>query len=49
VAFFQTLVNGITDAQAQQAIIETAKVVYHLYGEIFRGIDARFAGLSHAA
>lgn len=49
VAFFQTLVNGITDDQAQQAIIETAKVVYHLYGEIFRGIDARFAELSHAA
>ncbi|MFN4164599.1 MAG: TenA family transcriptional regulator [Ferrovibrio sp.] len=49
VAFFQTLVNGITDDQAQQAIIETAKVVYHLYGEIFRAIDARFAELSHAA
>lgn len=49
VAFFRDLVNGIADASSQAAIIETAKVVYRLYGDMFSGIEKRFAGLPHAA
>jgi pyrroloquinoline quinone (PQQ) biosynthesis protein C len=40
VRFFQGLVNGITDEDAQAAIIATAKVFYRLYGDIFRELDA---------
>jgi pyrroloquinoline quinone (PQQ) biosynthesis protein C len=40
VAFFRDLVNGIDDAEARQAVIDTARVVYRLYGDIFRTIDA---------
>lgn len=39
VAFFQSLVNGIEDPAAQDAIIETAGIVYRLYGDIFRGLS----------
>lgn len=49
VGFFRELVDGLGDAAAEQAIIDTARIVYRLYGDIFRGIDAGFAGVSHAA
>lgn len=49
VAFFRELVNGIDDPNAEAAIIETARVVYRLYGEMFSGIEARHLELGHAA
>jgi pyrroloquinoline quinone (PQQ) biosynthesis protein C len=49
VAFFRDLVNGITDATAQDAIIDTARVVYRLYGDMFSGIEARYSEVGHAA
>ena len=38
VAFFETLMNKITDQSQQKIIIHSAKVFYHLYGNIFRSI-----------
>src|SRR3546814_4836669 len=39
VGFFRDLVDGLGDAAGEQAIIDTARIVYRLYGDIFRGID----------
>ena len=49
VAFFQDLVNGLDDPEAQRAIIDTAKVIYRLYGDIFTEIDNARAGDRNAA
>lgn len=49
VAFFRTLVNGIRDREALRHIVETAKIMYGLYGEIFRNLDAEASGNFHAA
>lgn len=49
VAFFRDLVNGIEDPIAQEAIIDTARVVYRLYGEMFSSIEARHLEFGHAA
>lgn len=49
VAFFETLVNGITEPAAQTAIIETARVVYKLFGDMFEEIAMGFGGLRDAA
>lgn len=49
VAFFRDLVNGINDPAAEEAIMETARVVYRLYGDMFRGIEAGYLELGHAA
>lgn len=49
VAFFQELANGIDDRAAQAAIIDTAKVMYRLYGDIFIGIDKAHAEARNAA
>jgi pyrroloquinoline quinone (PQQ) biosynthesis protein C len=38
VAFFRDQVNDIEDPTAQQAVIETATIVYRLYGDIFRAL-----------
>ena len=48
-AFFQDLVNGLDDPEAQRAIIDTAKVIYRLYGDIFTEIDNARAGDRNAA
>lgn len=49
VAFFRNLVNGIDDPAAQAAIVDTARVVYRLYGDMFRSIEAQYLELDHAA
>ena len=49
VRFFEDLVNGITDEDAQNAILSTAKVVYRLYGDVFRELDQRWGEASRAA
>jgi pyrroloquinoline quinone (PQQ) biosynthesis protein C len=42
--FFETLMNRVEDPDDEAAIIHVARVMYHLYGEIFRSLDGR-AGL----
>lgn len=49
VAFFQRLADGIDDEGHQTVIIDTAKVVYRLYGDIFRDVAAHHTGDQHAA
>lgn len=48
VRFFIGLVNRIDDPSAQRAIIDTARVIYRLYGDIFRDLD-RQEEATHAA
>lgn len=38
IVFFEGLMNRITDPEAQDQIIHSAKVFYKLYGDIFRGL-----------
>ena len=38
VSFFEKLMNKIDDEKDQQAIIHCARVMYKLYGDIFRGL-----------
>ncbi|MCB1877264.1 MAG: iron-containing redox enzyme family protein [Chromatiales bacterium] len=47
VAFFEKLMNRITESQDQEAIVSTAQVMYRLYGDIFRTLPQEEA--SHAA
>ena len=49
VAFFERLVDGIADRAAQEAIVDTAAVVYRLFGDLFREVGARHADVLHAA
>jgi len=50
VAFFEKLVNGISEPHHQQAIIATTKVMYDLFGGIFSALDKRKAArVPHAA
>lgn len=39
-SFFEKLMDTISDAADQQAIVHAAKVFYQLYGNIFRSIEA---------
>jgi pyrroloquinoline quinone (PQQ) biosynthesis protein C len=38
VAFFEKLMNRLDDADDQAAVVHTAKVVYRLYGDMFRSL-----------
>ena len=49
VAFFKTLVNSITDPATQQIVIDTSKIIYRLYGDIFRDLGVQFKDRQHAA
>ena len=49
VAFFRDLVNEIADETAQAHIIETARVIYQLYGNMFRALDGDSEAAFHAA
>lgn len=48
VAFFKNLVNTISP-EAHPIIIETSKIIYRLYGDIFRELSLRHPGLRDAA
>lgn len=48
VAFFKNLVNTISP-EAHPIIIETSKIIYRLYGDIFRELSLRHHGLRDAA
>jgi hypothetical protein len=41
VAFFRDLVNGLDDPAAETAIMETARVIYRLFGDMFRHLEER--------
>ena len=47
--FFEKTVNQITDPKDQEAIIHTARVIYHLFAEMFRAIPHERAKESEAA
>jgi len=49
VAFFRGLVDGIHDARQQHAILDTARIMYRLFGDVFRGLDRDAPGSRHAA
>ena len=49
VDFFRDLVDGIGDPFACDAIIDTARVVYPLYGDIFRAIGRAYESDPHEA
>lgn len=42
VSFFESLMNQITDLNDQAVIIQSAKVFYKLYGDIFRTIEIEY-------
>jgi pyrroloquinoline quinone (PQQ) biosynthesis protein C len=48
VAFFKGLVNEIT-SEAHEVIIDTSKIIYQLYGDIFRELEVRHFGRRDAA
>lgn len=39
IRFFETLFNGIGDPHAREAVIDTANIMYRLFGDIFRALD----------
>ncbi len=49
VAFFKTLVNGLTDSKTQKIVIDASKVFYRLYGDIYHELATRHPVKSHAA
>ncbi len=49
VAFFRELADGIDETAHRSAIIDTARVVYRLYGDIFREVATRHTGRQDAA
>jgi pyrroloquinoline quinone (PQQ) biosynthesis protein C len=49
VAFFRELVNKISDPGVQRLIIDTSRIIYRLYGDIFRDLAIRHPGRRNAA
>jgi pyrroloquinoline quinone (PQQ) biosynthesis protein C len=49
VAFFRELVDGVEGAEDRRAILDVARAVYRLYGDMFREVDAQMAGGRRAA
>ena len=48
VEFFRSLVNSIGDADAEDAIVDSANVFYRLYGDIFGELTASHREAAHA-
>ena len=49
VAFFKRLANEITEEPVQEIVVESARMFYKLYADIFRELGARHGVISHAA
>jgi len=49
VAFFTTLVNGLDDPKTQKIVIDSSKIFYRLYGDIYHELSTRHPIKSHAA
>ncbi|NMM43583.1 iron-containing redox enzyme family protein [Rhodospirillaceae bacterium KN72] len=41
VRFFESLVNALPDAKAEAAVVEAAKLIYRLFGDIFRDLTPK--------
>lgn len=49
VAFFKALVDDISDARVYEIVLDSARMFYRLYGDIFRELAARHAEKFHEA
>jgi pyrroloquinoline quinone (PQQ) biosynthesis protein C len=49
VAFFKSLVNSLGCPKTQQIVIDSSKVFYRLYGDIYHELAAHYPITSHAA
>jgi pyrroloquinoline quinone (PQQ) biosynthesis protein C len=49
VAFFKAFVDDIVDARICEIVLDSARMFYRLYGDIFRELGARHAEKFHAA
>lgn len=49
VAFFERLANRLPDAAAEAAVIDAARIMYRLFGDVFRGLAESEEALGHAA
>ncbi len=49
VEFFKSLVNEIADPRAFDIVLDSVRMFYQLYGDIFRELGARHGVKSHAA
>ena len=49
VAFFKEFVSKITDPEVQEVIVDTSKIIYRLYGDIFRELEVRHSRHRNAA
>ncbi len=47
--FFADLVNKLNNPEQEEIIIQSAKVFYRLYGDIFRELEGEFKGQQNAA
>ncbi len=47
-AFFEGLIERLDDADDLQAVIDTANMVYRLYGAMFRGLNTAAGGRTEA-
>ncbi len=47
--FFRKLVDSFEDRETQDVIIETAQIMYRLYGGIFEDLGGRISSLANAA
>lgn len=48
VAFFKALANKIDDARTQEIVVDSARMFYKLYGDIYRELGARHGVVIHA-
>lgn len=49
VKFFAALMDDIDDAKARHAVTDTARIMYRLFGDMFRDLDKQAEGGSNAA
>ncbi len=49
VKFFEELVNGIGSAETLESIIDTARIMYRLFGDVFRDLAAQARSSRNAA
>ena len=49
VKFFEGLLNGIEAPETRDTIIESAKIMYRLFGDVFKDQEARFGSSKDAA
>lgn len=49
VKFFEDLLNGIESPETRETIIDSTKIMYRLFGEVFKGLEAQFGDRKDAA